>query len=169
MDRIEELLSSQYNYGFIERSFTEQEEISREERRFLEITESSAQLKNGHYKFELPFRNAKQSVHCSARCAGLKKNLQKNASFHEEYSNFIAEAINNGYAEEVPQHQLEATRGRVWYIPHHDVYHPRKHKLLVVFDCGAEYKGVSLNIQLLQRPHSHLQQRWVHPNPMDQQ
>lgn len=36
------------------------------------------------------------------------------------------------------------------YIPHHGVYHPLKKKTRVVFDCGAEFKGVSLNSQLLQ-------------------
>ena len=35
---------------------------------------------------------------------------------------------------------------------HHGVYHPRKGKLQVVFDCGAEFKGTSLNEQLLQGP-----------------
>lgn len=86
------------------------------------------------------------------RICGLKRGLQKNASFHEEYTNFMAEVIDSGYAEQVPQHQLEATEGKVWYIPHHGVYHPRKQKLRVVFDCGVEYKGVSLNNQLLQGP-----------------
>lgn len=37
-------------------------------------------------------------------------------------------------------------------IPHHGVYHPRKGKLRVVFDCGAKFKGTSLNEQLLQGP-----------------
>ena len=32
------------------------------------------------------------------------------------------------------------------YIPHHGVYHPSKpEKIRVVFDCGAEFKGTSLN------------------------
>ena len=131
--------------------------MSREERRFVEIMESSAQLENGHYRFQLPFRKEDVAMPNNLsialqRVRGLKRKLQKNASFHGEYSNFISEVISNGYAEEVSQHQLEATRGKVWYIPHHGVYHPRKHKLRVVFDCGAEYKGVSLNNQLLQGP-----------------
>ena len=32
------------------------------------------------------------------------------------------------------------------------MYHPKKHKLRVVFDCGATYQGLSLNSQLLQGP-----------------
>ncbi|KAI2646661.1 NEDD4 family-interacting protein 2 [Labeo rohita] len=157
VDRIEELLTSQYNYDFNKRSATEQEEMSREEKRFLDIMERSAQLENGHYKLQLPFRREDITMPnnisvAMQRILGLKKKLQRNTSFREEYTNFITDAINNGYAEQVPQHQLLATKGKVWYIPHHGVYHPRKHKLRVVFDCGAEYKGVSLNSQLLQGP-----------------
>ena len=32
------------------------------------------------------------------------------------------------------------------------MYHPKKHKLHFVFDCGASYLGASLNDQLLQGP-----------------
>lgn len=157
VDRIEELLTSQYNYDFNERSATEQEEMSREEKRFLDIMERSAQLEIGHYKLQLPFRREDVTMPNNVsvalqRILGLKKKLQRNTSFHEEYTNFITDAINNGYAEQVPQHQLLAIKGKVWYLPHHGVYHPRKHKLRVVFDCGAAYKGVSLNSQLLQGP-----------------
>lgn len=44
------------------------------------------------------------------------------------------------------------TIGKVWYIPHHGMYHPAKQKLWVVFDCAASYKGVSLNSKLRQGP-----------------
>lgn len=54
--------------------------------------------------------------------------------------------------EKVPEHQLERQDGKVWYIPHHSVRHPKKETLRVVFDCGASFKGMSLNSQLLQRP-----------------
>ena len=64
----------------------------------------------------------------------------------------MTEVINNGYAEVVPQDQLYNKDGRMWYLPHHGVYHPRKNTLRVIFDCGAGFKGTSLNSQLLQGP-----------------
>lgn len=156
IDRIEELLTSQYNYDFNEQASAEQEEMTREENKFVKIMESSAQLQNGHYTFQMPFKGKDVSMPnnlgVDMQCVcGLKRRLQKDASF-EEYNNFLADVISNGNAEEVPQHQLETPTGKVRYIPHHGVYHPRKGKLRVVFDCGAEYKGISLNIQLLQGP-----------------
>lgn len=157
IDRIEELLTNQYHHDFNEATSDDQEEMSWEEKRFMEIVESSAQLKEGHYVLKLPFKKenvimpnnlcvAKQRIH------GLKRKFQKNARFHEEYTVFLSNVINKGYAEQVPQHRLEPCEGKVWYIPHHGVHHPKKGTLRVVFDCGAEFKGVSLNSQLLQGP-----------------
>lgn len=59
--------------------------------------------------------------------------------------------VNRGYAERVPEEDLERSDGRVWYIPHQSVYHPTK-KIRVVFDCRASFQGTSLNAQLLQGP-----------------
>lgn len=38
-----------------------------------------------------------------------------------------------GHTEVVPQSELQMEPGKVWYVPHHVVYHPRKKKLHVVF------------------------------------
>lgn len=119
VDRIEELLTSQYNYDFIEKSFTEQEEMSREEKKFVEIMEDSARLEDGHYRFQLPFRGKDVSMPNNLtialhRVRGLRRKLQRNASFHE-YTNFITDVINSGYAEQVAQPQFDATKGKVWY------------------------------------------------------
>ena len=38
------------------------------------------------------------------------------------------------------------------YIPHHGIYHPKKNKIRVVFDCSARFKGTSLNDHLLSGP-----------------
>ena len=52
----------------------------------------------------------------------------------------------------LPEQEATATdRKSVWYIPHHGVYHPKKHnKIRVVFDCSAQYQGQSINSRLLQ-------------------
>ena len=63
----------------------------------------------------------------------------------------MQEMINKGHAERVPKNSLSRDDGRVWYIPHHGVYHPKKpEKIRVVFYCSAMYQGESLNKNLLQ-------------------
>ncbi|XP_058622265.1 uncharacterized protein LOC131533856 [Onychostoma macrolepis] len=61
-------------------------------------------------------------------------------------------AISKGYAEKVPDKQLHRKDGRLWYIPHHGIYHKRKGKIRVVFDCTSTFQGTSLNSELLQGP-----------------
>lgn len=82
----------------------------------------------------------------------LKKKFLSNEKFFDEYKACLNEMIDKGYAESVPTEQLDGCTGRVWYIPHHGVHHPKKRTLRVVFDCGATFMGTSLNDQLLQGP-----------------
>ena len=43
--------------------------------------------------------------------------------------------------------------GRVWYLPHHGVYHPLKpEKIQILFDCSSEYRGRSINKEVLVGP-----------------
>ena len=49
--------------------------------------------------------------------------------------------------------ESESTTGRIWYLPHHPVFHTQKpEKVQVVFDCAAKLEGTSLNDQLLHGP-----------------
>lgn len=61
-------------------------------------------------------------------------------------------SIEKGYAEKVPDHELQGTTGRKWYLPDHGVMHSQKDKIRVVYDCSAQYKGTSLNQELLKGP-----------------
>ncbi|KAK0146187.1 hypothetical protein N1851_014504 [Merluccius polli] len=72
--------------------------------------------------------------------------------YAEEYTSFMEDILKKGYAEKVPPQQLRREDGKVWYIPHHGVYHKRKLKLRVVFDCTSLFQGTSLNKELLQGP-----------------
>ena len=41
----------------------------------------------------------------------------------------------------------------MWYLSHHDIYHPSKpNKIRVVFNCNSKYKGRCLNKELLPGP-----------------
>ena len=61
--------------------------------------------------------------------------------------------VKKGYAEKMPKDEVRQD-GRIWYLPHHGVFHPQKpDKIRVGFDCSAEYKGEALNKHLLQGLH----------------
>lgn len=153
--RLEEMLISQYNHDFNESNV--KKEMSREDIRFMEIMEQSAILQDGKYCLKLPFKT--QEVYlpnnfavAKQRVLGLKKRFLNNHEFHQEYTGYMNDVISKGYAEQIPQEQLHCENGKVWYIPHHGVHHPRKGSIRVVFDCGSTFQGTSLNNKLLQGP-----------------
>lgn len=155
--RIEELLISQYNQDFSERASEDKPEMSVEDKKFTKCLNNSVKLEDGHYVLDLPFRRENQVLPnnrpvAEQRLRGLKKKFQRHEQFKKEYSDFMSEVIAKKYAEVIPCEQLEKADGRVWYIPHHGVYHPKKKTLRVVFDCSASYQGTSLNSELLQGP-----------------
>lgn len=77
------------------------------------------------------------------RIACLGKKFKKNLQFFEDYKNFMENILTKGFA--VLEHQLSRDDKRVFYIQHHGVYHPKKGKLRVLFDCTASFKDVALN------------------------
>ena len=70
------------------------------------------------------------------------------------YTTNMNEYLSKGHAAKLTSGELLPTEEKfVWYLPHHPVFHPRKPgKVRVVFDCAANFLGVSLNDMLLQGP-----------------
>jgi len=84
------------------------------------------------------------------RFTGLKRRFQRNPEVHQKYTDQMRLIIEKGYAEEVPEDEIDAGR-RKWYIHHRGVFSERKpDKLRIVFDCAAQHHGVSLNQVLMQ-------------------
>ncbi len=82
----------------------------------------------------------------------------------KDYLEFLGKVIERGHAVPVPQSEVPSKRegepkqasvkpGKVWYLPHFGIYHPKKpDQIRVVFDSSCEYEGASLNKELLVGP-----------------
>lgn len=157
VENVEQLWLQQYNQDFPERLCDEKLEMSQEDQQFMTCVSSSTYHADGHYVVRLPKRKAVVTMpnnHSVAvqRALTLKRKFKRNPVFYQEYSDFMKDMIEKGYAIRVPENQLKCQDGKVWYVPHHGVRHPQKKKLRVVFDCGASFHGTSLNDELLQGP-----------------
>ena len=123
----------------------------------VQVDASCSRTEDGKYQIDLPVRQANLMLPDNRsmafkRLASTKKKCTSNANFGKDYADQMNELISKGYAEKVPELERLAEE-RVWYLPHHGVYHPRKpDKMRVVFDCAARYQGISLNDELLQGP-----------------
>ena len=126
------------------------EEILFEDREFFKMMNENSRKVGEHYELPLPLKNRATTKHpnnrylAGKRLLSLKKRFLKDRAFFSDYEGFVEELIDKGNAS---KSNKEAPEGRTcMYIPHHGVYHPSKpEKIRVVFDCGAEFKGTSLN------------------------
>ena len=156
--KLEEMLRDSINMDFPERVADDKAEHSVEDKKFIDQVKGSIALENEHYSVALPLRNKSVKMpnniaQAQQRLKGIEKKFQKDEKFKKDYVDFMGKWFENGYAEEVPEEDLYRDDGRVWYIPHHGIYHQKKpDKIRVVFDCSASYMGTSLNDQLLQGP-----------------
>ena len=131
---------------------------SQEDRKFLTMVERETKVVDGHYQVPLPLRhsdiimpnNKEQAI---KRANWQKKKMLRDSKYRSDYVSFVNDVIAKGYAQRVPNELLIPNPGKVWYLPHHGVYHPKKpEKIRVVFDCSSKFQGVSLNDCLMQGP-----------------
>ena len=146
--------------------------LSQEDRRFLEVMNQSIHKNTkGNWEMPLPFRSSNVSMPNNrslavSRLNSLLRSFKRNPQLEKDYFAFMAKVFDRGHATRVPPSELRIeegvnegnaacadNHGRVWYLPHFGVYHPRKpDQIRVVFDSSAEFEGVSLNKELLPGP-----------------
>ena len=129
--------------------------ISQNELKFLELLENGMeQADDGSITLPLPFKEVavmpNNKVQAERRLNQLTQRFRKDPQLKEEYFHFMEEMIKNGHAELVPD--SEPSKGKVWYLPHFSVHHPKKKKIRVVFDASVQFQGKCLNDQLLPGP-----------------
>ncbi|XP_057290844.1 uncharacterized protein LOC130613498 [Hydractinia symbiolongicarpus] len=131
------------------------EEISFEDRKFMQLMKKETKYEDGHYILPLPLNdpeiilpnNRKQA---ERRLEQLKRRFKRNDKFFTDCKKFMEDMITSGFAK---QSDNPPPEGKTWYIPHHGVYNENKPgKIRVVFDCGAEFDEVSINKMLMSGP-----------------
>ena len=60
------------------------------------------------------------------RAAHLKKRFERQPDFQKEYTDFVNGMQSKGYMEKVPEDETNRDDGRLWYLPHHGVVHPKR-------------------------------------------
>ncbi|XP_070541636.1 uncharacterized protein [Ptychodera flava] len=144
-----------------ERDFIEhngkQASLSVKDQKFIScLSNNITQREDGHYEMPLPLhydnvRLPNNRPLALKRALQLKRRFRRNPKYKEDYFSFMKDILTD-CAERVPSDQ-QCKDGRVNYVPHTGVYHPKKpNKIRVVFDCSARYDGISLNDCLLQGP-----------------
>ena len=77
----------------------------------------------------------------------------KDQQFYDDYVRFMRHIIEKGYSKKVALSCLKTEEGKVWYLPHLGIYHPKKpEKIRGGFYCICQYESRSLNKELLQGP-----------------
>ena len=70
----------------------------------------------------LPCPTARNKL--SKEPTGKRKKMLRDSQYRSDYVAFINDIIAKGYDQRVPNELLTPTPGKVWYLPHHGVYHP---------------------------------------------
>ena len=130
-------------------------EISHNDQQFLKLINQEKIKVDGHHVALLPltskdFNLPNNIALALKRLNCLHRRFLKDDHFYEMYKIFIADMILKVYARKADNN---SEAGKTWYISPHRVVHPAKPgKVHVVFDCSAEYRGISLNKLLILGP-----------------
>ncbi len=95
--------------------------ISQEDIQFLQqLDEKTQHNKEGHVEMPLPFKERPQLPNnkqlAIVRLKHLKRKLEKNPKYREDYMRFMDGVFRDGDAEEA---EVTSKEGNAWYIPHH--------------------------------------------------
>ena len=127
------------------------EALSVSDRKVLEMWKRGLSRQEDQYVLPIPFKNNPVDLpnnlpSALSRLHKLTYKLRKDENLRTQYVASMRENIDKGFAVRLTEEELSRDDGKVWYLPHHAVAHPRKPgKVRLVFDCSAKFRGVCLN------------------------
>jgi len=128
-----------------------------EDKRAEKMLQQSTRFVDGRYQVGMLWREENVWLPCNRavaekRLQSLERKLRKDTEQHKQYSDFMKNQFDRGFARRMTEQEASKFSSRSWYLPHHAVFHPQKKKIRVVFDAAATFNAVSLNSQLLSGP-----------------
>lgn len=132
----------------------------KEEEQVREDFTSSLALVMGRYEAKLPWKPINRLLENNEdvalqRLDKLVRRLRGNAERLTQYDSAIRSYLKEGFAEKVPEGEIDTTSKRVYYLPHRAVFRPDSSttKIRIVFDASAKAPGcLSLNDALSTGP-----------------
>ncbi len=115
------------------------------------IMENSVRVVDDYYQLDMPFRERlpfpNNRAMAEKRMNSLKTRFKKDPELYVKYKLGIDDYVRKGFASKVQEYPVVERKSEVndvWYLPHHPVFHPQKpQKPRIVFDCAAQFEGVS--------------------------
>ena len=137
--------------------YEQEKGMSVEDRRVLALWDEKVSFSGGHYVLPIPFKNPffklpDNQQMAEKRLSSFRRKLAKNQDLHQKYIDGMSDLLEQGYAVPVPEQDIHRSDDEVWYLPHHPVINSNEEKIQIVFDCAAEYRGISLNSRVRQGP-----------------
>ena len=132
--------------------------LSREDKRAVDILQRTTKMCEGHYETGLLWRKddlqlPKNKPEAERRMRSLKRKFAREPDLETKYRAVMDGYIAKGHARKLSPEEAAKTGPRTWYLPHFSVTNPNKPgKLRIVFDAAAECEGTSLNKNLLHGP-----------------
>jgi len=101
-----------------------------EDKRFRDILATNIHKnEKGNWEMPLPFKTDDVTLpnnreQCLKRLLGIRRKLLKNGKTLKLYTEFMQKIFVKNHASLVPPEELTTSAGKVWYLPHFDIYHP---------------------------------------------
>ena len=131
--------------------------MSVDDKRALKVMEDTVCIKDGKFCIGIPWKvNPEEALQnnrsmAESRLRMLKRKFENNLKLAQDYTSTVEAYIADKQAMLVEEEKLHEPYQ--WFLPHHSVFKKSNpEKCRVVFDCAAQFKGVSLNDVILQGP-----------------
>ena len=131
--------------------------MSCDDKKVIELWDRETVWEDGHYTIPIPWRqewlNFPDNKFVAQRRLDSTVRKLERTGLMEKYDENMQTMLNDGYAEPVPECDLDLSDGSVWFLPHHPVIsESRPGKVRIVHDCAAKLAGISLDNQCFQGP-----------------